>query len=402
MCRPVCQLDRDLEELNAFGREGEGVTRTAWSQPLLEAARWLVGRAEQLGLDAEIDAAGNVVARWGAGGGAVVVGSHIDTVPQGGRFDGALGVIAGLQALRKLRADGFQPRKPIWLVAFMDEEGPRFGTPMFGSRAFVGEDVRELASRRDEDGISLEQAMGEAGFPLVEVGAARAIDDVGCYLELHIEQGPVLEEAGIDVGVVTHIAGSTDLEVSVQGHASHAGTTPMDVRADALVGAARLVCAIRDEASRSEVRATVGKLFVSPGASNVIPGAARFSVDVRATEDAAIDGFAARVRQLTTAVAAEEGLQGSVAQTAQLASLALSPELQRVLLDAAAAAGASAMKMPSGAAHDAIVLGRHVPAAMLFVPSRAGVSHNPAELTSPEQCSKGAEVLSRAVAAVAA
>jgi hydantoinase/carbamoylase family amidase len=398
------QLIRDLQTLSRFGADGDdgGISRLAWSPPLLEASRWLVQQARALGLDADLDAAGNVVAVWAADGDALVIGSHLDTVPNGGRFDGALGVIAGLAALRQLRQSGFQPKRPIWLVSFMDEEGARFGTPMFGSRAFVGEDLQHLGTRTDSDGTRLVDAMSAAGFSLEGVGPARAIDRVHGYLELHIEQGPVLEAQRTDVGVVTHIAGSADLQVVVTGEAGHAGTTPMGGRRDALVGAARMIALIRQVAADDgDVRATVGTIAVSPGASNVIPARTVFTVDVRATEEAAIERFSARLSALIADIAREEGLEASLDETARLAPLALAGDLQGALAAAAREAGASFTSMPSGAAHDAMVLGRHVPAGMLFVPSRAGISHSPAEYTSADDAVRGAEVLTRAIALLA-
>lgn len=397
------ELICDLQTLSRFGGDGEGVSRLAWSPPLLEASRWLVQQARAIGLDADIDAAGNVVAVWPGSGEALVVGSHLDTVPHGGSFDGALGVMSGLAALRRLRESAFQPERPIWLVSFMDEEGARFGTPMFGSRAFVGEDLEHLGTRTDGDGTRLVDAMSGAGFALGAVGSARAIDRVHSYLELHIEQGPVLEAAGTDIGVVTHIAGSIDLEVSVKGEAGHAGTTPMGLRRDALVGAGRMIAQIRDAAAEDgDVRATVGTIAVSPGAGNVIPASADFTVDVRATQEAAIDRFADRLATLIAVVAGEERLEVSLSESARLAPLALAADLQEVLEAAAREAGASFTSMPSGAAHDAMVIGRHVPAGMLFVPSRGGVSHNPDEHTSVEDAVRGADVLMRAIALLAA
>jgi len=398
------QLIRDLQTLSRFGADGDdgGVSRLAWSPQLLDASRWLVQQVRALGLDADLDAAGNVVAVWAADGDALVIGSHLDTVPNGGRFDGALGVIAGLAALRQLRQSGFQPKRPIWLVSFMDEEGARFGTPMFGSRAFVGEDLQHLGTRTDGDGTRLADAMSAAGFSLEALSSARAIDRVHGYLELHIEQGPALEAQGTDVGVVTHIAGSVDLQVVVTGEAGHAGTTPMGGRRDALVGASRMIALIRQAAAEDgDVRATVGTIAVSPGASNVIPARAELTIDVRATEEAALDRFGTQLSTLVADVAREEGLEASLDETARLAPLALDGNLRGALETAAREVGASFTNMPSGAAHDAMILGRHVPAGMLFVPSRAGVSHSPAEYTSADDAVRGAEVLTRAIALLA-
>jgi allantoate deiminase len=264
---------------------------------------------------------------------------------------------------------------------------------MLGSRAFVGEIDSEGWRRR---GVA--DAMAEAGFDFDRLGAARLVDRVGAYLELHIEQGPVLEEAGVDVGIVTGIVGLLGFRVRFLGEANHAGTTPMGLRRDALVGAARAVLSLRDEARRrGDMTANVGMCTVAPGGFNVIPDVADFSVDVRSpTSDgfAHVEGF---VRDTVARIAAEEGLGLELEETHRLEPVPLDLELQDALERAADEEGATHIRMPSGAGHDAMVLGRHVPAVMLFVPSRGGVSHNPDEYTAPEQCELGARVLARAL-----
>ena len=269
--------------LAAFTGEGPGVTRLAWSPELRSAYDWLAERCRGLGLDAEVDAAGNLLARWSVGRGpAVLMGSHIDTVPEGGRFDGALGVVGGLRAISLLREWGVEPRRPLWLAAFMDEENTRFNTALFGSRAFCGEDLGGLRDRRDADGVTLAEAMGVWGRDPDRHGEARRIDDVGHYLELHVEQGPRLEADGIDIGVVTSIVGLVGYRARVTGRTDHAGTTPMRMRRDALAGAARMVLAIRDQArGREDATANVGVIRVAPGSSNVVPGVCELSIDLR-------------------------------------------------------------------------------------------------------------------------
>jgi allantoate deiminase len=394
----MSSLTADLEEAARIGAGADGgISRFAWTPELARANEWFVRRLEELGLAAEVDAAGNVIGRWDAGEGpAILTGSHLDTVPQGGRFDGALGVLAALEAVRILKGEGLEPRRPLWLVSFNDEEGARFRTGMLGSRAFVGEVDAEDWRRR---GVA--DAMAEAGFDFDVLGEARAVDRVGAYLELHIEQGPVLEHAGIDVGIVTGVVGLLGFRARFLGEANHAGTTPMGLRRDALAGAARAVLALRDEArERDDMTANVGMCTVSPGGFNVIPDVADFSVDVRSPTPqgfARVDRF---VRDTLARIAEEEGLRLELEETHRLDPVPLDPALQEVLERAAAEEGASHMRMPSGAGHDAMVLGRHVPAAMLFVPSRGGVSHNPDEYTAPEQCELGARVLARALAAL--
>lgn len=391
-------LQGDIEALARIGVEGNGIGRPAWSPQLLEACAWLRGRFEDAGLEAEIDAAGNVVGRWNAGSGpALVIGSHIDTVPGGGRYDGALGVLSGLETIRRLKAEGFEPAHPIWVVAFMDEEGVRFGISMFGSRAFAGEDVTFLASRTDKDGISLAEAMETAGFEIDRAAAAKRIDQVGRYLELHIEQGPVLERAGADIGIVTVISGILGLRVRLAGAAGHAGTTPMDMRRDALAGAASAIIALRKYAVDNGARVTVGTLTVEPGAHNVIPGKCVFSVDARANSSVELDRLGRDLRHLLHEIAETDGLQIEIDATQRLEPLPLDPEIRAVIMAAAASDGAKTLELPSGAGHDAMVIGRFVPAGMIFVPSRGGISHNEAEHTDPAQCERGARVLAGTV-----
>jgi len=390
----VSSLASDLEEAARIGADGGGVSRFAWTPELAQANEWLVGRLQELGLETQIDAAGNVLGRWEEGEGtAVLLGSHLDTVPRGGRYDGALGVLAALEVVRTLKREGVSLRRPLWIVSFNDEEGSRFQTGMLGSRAFIGDLDPEDWRRR---GVA--EAMAAVGFDFERLGEARAVDRVGAYLELHIEQGPVLEQEGLDLGIVSGIAGLLGFRVRLSGEANHAGTTPMASRRDALAGAARILLELRDEArSRGDMTANVGILTVAPGGFNVIPGTAEFTIDARAGDADAFARAEKFVRETLERVAAEEQLELEVTETHRKQPTPLDPELQEVLTRAAAAEGAIARSMPSGAGHDAMVLAKQVPAAMLFVPSRAGISHSPDEYTSPEQCELGARVLAQAV-----
>ena len=391
----MSSLAADLEAAARIGAEDGGVSRFAWTPELAQANEWLVNRLEALGLDTEVDPAGNVFGRWEAGEeAAVLVGSHLDTVPCGGRFDGALGVLAALEAVRILQDESVEPRRPLWVVSFNDEEGARFRTGMLGSRAFVGEVELDDWRRR---GVA--EAMAEAGFDFERLSEARDVGRVGAYLELHIEQGPVLERADIDIGIVTGIVGLLGFRARFVGEANHAGTTPMELRRDALVGASRAVLALRDEArGRDDMTANVGMCMVEPGGFNVIPGVAEFSVDVRSPT---AEGFARAeqfVRTKLAAIAEEEGLGLELEETHRLQPVPLDSAIQDALERAAEHEGATHMRLASGAGHDAMILGRHVPAGMLFVPSRGGFSHSPAEYTAPAQCELGARVLAHALA----
>ena len=391
----MSSLAADLEDAARIGADDGGVSRFAWTPELARANDWLVARLEALGLGAEVDAAGNVFGRWEVGEGpAVLVGSHLDTVPCGGRFDGALGVLAALEAVWILQGEALEPRRPLWVVSFNDEEGARFRTGMLGSRAFVGEVDLDDWRRR---GVA--EAMAQAGFDFERLGEARAVERVGAYLELHIEQGPVLERAGVDLGIVTGIVGLLGFRARFIGEANHAGTTPMELRRDALAGASRAVLALRDEArGREDMTANVGMCTVTPGGFNVIPGVAEFSVDVRSPTAEGFTRSEQFVRRTLAAIAEEEGLGLELEETHRLQPVPLDPAIQDVLERAADHEGATHMCLPSGAGHDAMILGRHVPAGMLFVPSRGGISHSPAEYTAPEHCELGARVLARALA----
>ena len=370
---------------------------------MTEVHGWLQEHMREAGLETSIDPAGNLIGRWQAGSGrAVVMGSHMDTVPQGGRFDGALGVVGALAAVETLRERGFQPARPIWVVSFMDEEG-RFGPCMLGSRAFVGNDLSETATLRDASGVSLGAAMAECGFDHSEVPKACAIDRVGSYVELHIEQGPVLDERGIEIGIVTGIVGLLQARVTLRGEANHAGTTPMDRRHDPLAGAARVILDLREQAlARDQMTSTVGAIRVEPGAFNVVPGLCAFSVDMRVLSDELFAGLPDLVKQTVDSVASDEGLSAEVEISDLDAPVRLDEKVGERLRQAADLENVRYMEMPSGAGHDAMILAPHVPSGMLFVPSAAGISHSPREFTSPEHCETAVQVLARAIESLAA
>lgn len=392
-------LNDDVAALARFGSDGDGVTRLAWTPELRAGYDWLAGRCAELGLTVNVDAAGNLIAKWECGAGpAVLLGSHVDTVPSGGRYDGALGVLAGLHAIRLLKERGVTPRRPVWLAAFMDEENTRFGTALFGSRAFCGESLGGVGERRDRTGVSLSEAMATWNRSLDELGGAAAVDDVGTYLELHIEQGPRLDTDDIDIGVVTSIVGIVGYRVRLDGETNHAGTTPMAHRRDALAGAAAIVLGARDAArSRDSATANVGIIGVEPGGSNVVPGVCSFTLDLRSPTAEGLADLDTAVADLIAHTAATEQLHVTVEETYRIDPAPMEPDLVGAIERCAQLEEATTVRMPSGAGHDAMVLARHVPTAMLFVPSRAGVSHSPAEYTTPEHCDLGAQVLARVV-----
>ena len=392
-------LAEDIAALGEIGAHESGITRLAWSPELERAVAWCAERMRDVGLRVERDAAGNLIGRWEAGSGpAVLAGSHIDTVPSGGRFDGALGVLTAIDAVRRLRREGFQPARPIWVAAFMDEEGARFSTPMFGSRALSGDPIGELGDRLDAAGTSLADAMRACGRSADDLSQAARLDDVGTYVELHIEQGSQLEREQVDLGVVTAISGVYGLRVSFTGAARHAGTTPMSTRRDALIGAARLAVAVRAVfRGRADLLATVGSLTARPGAPNVIAGAATLSLDLRSLDERVLVDACVRVKNAARHIAAEEWLEVEFGDAFQNAPVEMDRRLADLLEDAARASGASTTRLVSGAGHDAMVIGRHVPAGMLFVPSADGISHAPEEHTDDRACDLGAAAFTEAL-----
>ena len=393
----VSDLTVDLDAVARFGGEGTSVTRFAWSDELDDAYEYVGKRLRDLGIEVEIDRCGNLIGRWEVGSGKpIAVGSHLDTVPLGGRFDGSLGVLAGLHAIRLLRERGVEPKRPIWLISFNDEDGGRFGTGLFGSRAFVGRDLAPFADHPDREGLTIREAMAAKGYSFERLAEANRVADLGAYLELHIEQGPVLEASGLEIGVVSAIVGVLGFRATYSGQANHAGTTPMSMRRDAYVGAARVAARLRDYArSRADTTTNVGIVTVKPGGFNIVPGECEFTIDARSATPDGYNALEPMVRELLEEIAGEEGLEFSLEELFRLEPCEMDKELQATIEHAASLEGATSMSMPSGAGHDAMVIGHHVPAAMLFVPSVGGVSHNPAELTSAEDCERGARVLAR-------
>ncbi len=375
-----------LEALSAFTDVPGELTRLyltpAHKAAALQVAAWM----REAGLAAWIDDVGNVVGRAPAGRDdgrpVVILGSHIDTVRQAGRFDGAFGVLAALAALGELRARGEAPAFAVEVVAFGDEEGVRFPVTMAGSRALAGRFDPASLDTADADGVTLRAALRAFGCdPAAIPGLSRVGGRVAAYVEAHIEQGPVLEAQSLPLGVVTAIAGATRLRVRVAGTAGHAGTVPMSMRHDALVAAAAMVIAVEQvaqHAGRSLV-ATVGQMLVSPGAPNSIPGDVEFSVDVRAPEDAVRGDGVAAIRRAIGLVASERGVRLHAAVVHEAAAVACAATLQDTLEQAVGSLGVPPLRLPSGAGHDAMAMASMCPVGMLFTRCRRGISHNPAE-----------------------
>lgn len=395
-------LERQLDELYAIGAEaGGGAYRPLYGEAWAVACE----RVEQWMREAELavrrDAVGNL---WGrvegtAGGKAVVTGSHIDTVRRGGRLDGALGIVAGLSAVRAVVADHGPPKRPLELLVVCEEEGSRFNTNFWGSRAIVGGIGADEADRwTDAAGVTIAQAMRERGLDPARISDA-ARSDLDAFVELHIEQGAVLESTGQSLAVVSAIAGGVHLAVTVTGRADHAGTTPMDLRQDALVGAAAMVQAIASIAAaigRPAV-ATVGKIHAEPDQINVVPGRVVFTVDLRHSDLTGRRSLEERVRSLCATIAQERRLGLEIALLHERPPVPMHAETRKLVERAASSEGVELMTLVSGAGHDAQILASRCRVGMLFAPSRGGRSHCPEEWTDPGHIETGTRVLARAL-----
>jgi N-carbamoyl-L-amino-acid hydrolase len=404
------RLEGRLEALARFGAlPGGGVTRPCWSPAYEQARAWLLGEMRAAGLATWVDPAGNTFGALGAdrleaARPLVLTGSHIDTVPEGGVLDGALGVVAGLECLQAIRESGAALRRPLAVVAWSDEEG-RYGS-LFGSRAFVGAlDAARLPQMAAADGERLVDAMARAGFDALRVPEARApAGSVAAYLELHIEQGPRLEEAGLQIGVVEAIVGVRRHRVTFRGQADHAGTTPMDRRRDAFLAAAdyALRCRSRLEAAGSPRSVTnIGVVRVHPGVSNVVPGRAELTHEMRDPDPASLGSLGAEFARVAAAVARERGVEVDVDLISATEPAQASPGVQAVIEQACRALGLTWQRLYSAAGHDAQNLARIAPMGMIFIPSKGGRSHRVDEASDGDAIERGANVLLHALLALA-
>jgi len=375
-----------LAGLNRFSDEPGKLTRLYLSPAHRQAAEWVKGAMEVAGLSAFIDAAGSVQGRReGAAPGqpSVMIGSHIDTVKDGGRFDGNLGVVAGILVAQALRDAGIVLPFPLEVIAFGDEENVRFPTHLSTSEALAGHYDPAWLDGRDTDGVKLSDALvafggNPAGIPAL----ARKPGSIRAYLELHIEQGPVLEAENEPVGIVTAINAQSRARVRLTGEAGHAGTVPMALRKDALTAAAEMALALEEIAGGHELAVgTVGVFRPSPGATNVVPGAVDFTIDYRAPKNETLAAMEAAIRARFSEIASRRGVDIDIVPYARAEAVPMDPALQDALAAGVAKTGSNlaARRLPSGAGHDAMSMAAVAPAAMLFVRNEKGISHSPLE-----------------------
>jgi len=396
------RIAEDIDALAAITEEDRPYTRRAFTPIFLKGREWLQARFEAAGLDTYVDAAGNLIGRRagrGDGIGTIMLGSHSDTVPDGGRYDGIAGVIAALEVARSLNEQGVELDHDLEIVDFLAEEVSIFGVSCIGSRGLSGQRPEEWLSREAE-GVTLRQAIKEVGG---SPGALLTRNDIVAFLELHIEQGPVLESEEIDIGVVTAIAGITRIEIEVEGRADHAGTTPMDARKDALTAASWIVLAVErfaQELARGEAHfaATVGEFRMEPNAANVVPARVRMLIDARAERREDMERFISELTMGLEGIGVQTGL---TVQPPRIVSdnppTPCDAGLLSVLDAACESAGARHRRMASGAGHDTAWMARVTKAAMIFVPCEGGRSHTPQELAKTEDIALGAAVLLEAV-----
>ncbi len=377
-----------------------GLTRVYLSDEQRRANELALGWMREAGMSARLDAAGNCVGRYEGehpGSPALVLGSHLDTVRDAGKYDGMLGVIAGIECVRTLHARGRRLAFAIEVIGFADEEGTRFNATLLGSRAVAGTFKPEVLDAVDKDGVSMREAMRRFGLDPARIGeAAHRREEVLAYAELHIEQGPVLEAEGLSVGVVTAINGATRLAVEVDGMAGHAGTVPMNLRQDALAAAAECVLAIERRCGAvPELVGTVGKLETLPGAVNVIPGKVRFTIDIRSPRDPERLAAVADVLGELRAIGERRNVAVKTTKTHEGAVAPCAGWLQAQIGEAIAAEGLPVRKLPSGAGHDGMAMIELADIGMLFVRCEKGISHNPAEAMTLADVETSARVFLR-------
>jgi allantoate deiminase len=380
-------------KLATFSEDAGGTRRTFLSAPMRECHREVSSWMRALGMNVSVDAVGNLHSFYSAtapGAPRILMGSHLDTVPNAGAFDGILGIVLAVGLVKSL--DSLQLPFGIEVIGFSEEEGVRFGVPFIGSRALVGRVDEELLGRKDANGISVRKAIQDFGLNPNEISKAALSDDVLGYLEFHIEQGPVLESLGWPLGVVEAIVGQNRLEFTFSGQSNHAGTTPMNLRHDALAATAEWVVAVESLARRATgIVATVGFVEAKPGAMNVIAGEARATLDIRHASDGARTEALDELIRLAESIAARRGVTAKWKTLLAQHAVAMDPFLTEQIDHAVQKAGCEPHRMASGAGHDAMILAEKVPAAMIFLRTPGGISHDPAESVHLDDVAKALE-----------
>jgi len=393
------RINRTLQELGQLGDSPEGMDRVAYSSEDIAGRDYTIKLMREAGLETRIDTAGNMIGRRAGSDDslpAIALGSHTDTVPKGGKYDGALGVMGAIEVIRILEDQGHRTRHPLEVINFTNEEGTRFHRWLVGSRSMSGLLEQEDLDAVDDDGLPFGPCLADIGGDISRIGeAVRSPGELAAYFELHIEQGPYLHRSGTPIGVVTGITGRAVFEVEIEGKANHAGTTPMSTRRDALVSASKLVLAIQKMAADQEICrvSTVGSIKAVPNAVNVIPGSASIGLEFRDTDMEALAAAEQELRRITDRASTDDVVDIGVHRHRFTTSVPITPEMQSLVAEAAENCGFEWESLPSGAGHDAQAVANIAPVAMVFVPSVDGISHSREEYSTPQDCANGAQVL---------
>ena len=396
------RLVKDFEAMAQLTAPGEGINRLAFTDADWAGRQYIIDRMTDAGLSVEIDDFGNVIGyKIGKKPDlpAVMVGSHTDSVPNGGNYDGVVGVLSAIEVIRSMIDDGYEHDHTIAVVDFMCEESGRFGNATLGSKAMRGElTLQDLHHLVDKQGISLYEALNGRNLNPDGIETMAYKRPVKAFTEIHIEQGKVLEHEQKTIGIVTGIAAPERFYVTIRGNADHSGATPMNLRHDALCGASKIILGIEEIASMQEeppVVGTVGVVEVTPGAMNVIPGAVKLGVDIRSISKVARNSVVTLVKEFIDITAEKRGLSYTIETIAQDHPVEMHPAMIREIEEAVKSVGVEYMTIPSGAGHDAMHWAEVVPTGMIFIPCRDGISHNPAEFAEMDDIVTGAAVLDK-------
>ena len=400
------QLPQEIDTLALFSAtEPPSVTRIVYSEQDLQARAWFKERCCEAGLTIREDAIGNIFAHWIGSQSdlpAIATGSHLDAIPHAGKYDGVVGVLGGLEAIRALQRSGFQPQRSIELILFSAEEPTRFGIGCFSSRLLGGVLTSEADTLlKDQQGNTLQQLRNQAGFtgPIDSVCLKR--DAYAAFVELHIEQGPILERDHLQIGIVTSIAAPASFRIEIQGEGGHAGAVLMPARRDALCAASEIILAIESFASKTgavDTVATVGICNVHPGAVNSIPSRVEITVDLRDTDETRRNRVAEQIQEACNQIAVKRNVSVALHKINADAPAQCSPHILQAIEEICNQESISYQKMVSRAYHDSLFMARIAPIAMIFIPCRGGVSHRPDEYASPEDISRGVKVLAQTLA----
>lgn len=396
------RLVNDFEAMSQFTAPGEGINRLAFTDADWAGRQYIIDRMVDAGLTVETDGFGNVIG-YKVGKNpdlpVVMVGSHTDSVPNGGNYDGVVGVLSAIEVIRSMNDDGFEYDHTIAVVSFMCEESGRFGDATLGSKAMRGElTVQDLHRLRDKQGTSLYEVLKGRNLHPDEIEQVEYKRPVKSFTEIHIEQGKVLEHEQKHIGIVTGIAAPERFYVTIRGNADHSGATPMNLRHDALCGASKIILGIEEIAAMQEeppVVGTVGIVEVTPGAMNVIPGVVKLGVDIRSISEVARNSVVTLIKEFIDVTAEKRGLSYTIEPVAQDHPVAMHPAMIREIEEAVTSLGVEYMALPSGAGHDAMHWADDVPTGMIFIPCLNGISHNPAEFAEMDDIVTGVEVLDK-------